>query len=139
MIRPDMKLGIFIIFFLISTASFAKEDVSSSAILAKLQYQLDLQEDQINNVTPIIEKYAVAFHDLQTSIDDGTINPSAVDTQWQGLEDQETQDLSQYLKPYQLGEWRRLQPTLYRRAVNSDDTGGDDQYTNLPRSNPSEY
>ena len=118
--------------------AWAKDDERSpSSILARLQYELDLQEDQINNITPVIEKYAVAFHDLQASINDGSINPTSIPTQWQGLEDAETQEISGFLKPYQLTEWRRLQSQIYK----PDDpqyANTDDQYTNLPRYNGGE-
>lgn len=141
-IFQTMKLIVCLIGICIAASPvWAKDDERSpSSILARLQYELDLQPDQINTITPIIEKYAVAFQDLQTSINDGSINPTSIPTQWQGLEDQETQEISGCLKPYQLTEWRRLQSQIYKpddpHYANS--ANSDDEYTNLPRYNGGE-
>ena len=82
-------------------------------IMSKIQTALDLQEDQVNNITPIIQKYDMEFHDLQKSMEDGTSNQSTINNQWQDTQAAETQELSQYLKPYQLSQWRSLQSQFY--------------------------
>ena len=64
------------------TPAHAQDDnESSNDIIVKMKTDLNLQEDQVTNITPIIEKYTTAFADLQKSIDDGTINPSVIDSQ----------------------------------------------------------
>ena len=114
--------------------SFAEDPLGSNDIIAKMTRDLDLQQDQISNITPIIEKYSIAFADLQKSINDGTINPSAVDSQKQGLEAQETQELSPYLKPDQLSRWGSIQGQIFpQKDKDSGDENTDtDQYSNMP-------
>jgi len=94
---------------MVTGLGFAQEEPSTNDIITKMKTDLDLQEDQVNNITPIIEKYTMAFHDLQKSIDDGTINPSAIDSQKQQIKAAEAQELSQYLKPYQISQWNDIQ------------------------------
>ena len=63
--------------------AFAQEPQSANDIVKKMKTLKFMQQDQVTNITPIIENIRVAFHDLQKSIDDGTINPSAIDSQKQ--------------------------------------------------------
>jgi len=111
--------------------AFADDSSNVADTVASLQRQLDLQQDQVSNVTAVIEQYDQQFQTLQKSVDDGSMNPSAIQTQRQGIEEAETQALSQYLKPYQLSEWRSLQ-------ASTEPSGGNnaDEYSNLP-NNPS--
>jgi hypothetical protein len=125
------------LFMVITVPGLAQDQPSSNDIIVKMKTGLDLQEDQVTNITPIIEKYSIEFQDLQKSINDGTINQSAIDSQRQGIEDAETQELSAYLKPYQLSQWRELQGQIYQQKDNgnSDDANDDaDEYSNLPRN-----
>ena len=116
--------------------AFSQEELSTSDIVAKMKTALDLQDDQITNITPIIEKYEVVYHEYLKSVADNTINPSAIDSQRQGIEDSETQDLSQYLKPNQISEWRDLQHQLYPSNGKEGSDGASDQYSNLPGKSP---
>ena len=95
---------------------------------------MDLQDDQITNITPIVEKYSIAFRDLNKSIEDGTINPSAIDNQRQGLEDSETHELSVYLKPDQLSLWRQMQGQIDQPGTQEEaETDSiNEEYSNLP-------
>lgn len=123
---------------------WAQEGQNTVEIVARMQANLDLSPEQVADITPVIDKYALQFKALEQSIDDGTINPSAIESQRRGIEDSETQDLSQYLKPFQLARWRQMQAEM-SEAQNvdidlADDQDGsgqsnteDDTYTNLPR------
>jgi hypothetical protein len=136
MMTKTFNLLIIAVFF-VGTAWAQEQDISST--IAKMRQELDLQQDQVTNITPVIQKYAVEFHDLDQSIQQGTINQSAVQSQRQGIEDAETQELSAYLKPNQLSEWRSMQAELYPSADSGSegDNEGSDQYSNLP-TNPSQ-
>ncbi len=117
--------------------AFAQE---SYEVIAQMKTQLDLQDDQVYNITPIIEKYTLAFRDLEKSIADNTINPSAIESQRQSLEEAETQELSAYLKPDQLSRWRALQAQMNQSEDQLDDEdvdadADDPKYTNYP-TNP---
>ncbi len=131
--------GFLIILFMTIIPAFAQQSLSSNDIVAKMKTQLDLQDDQVANITPIIDKYALAFQDLQKSIADGNMNQSAIDSQRQGIEEEETQELSVYLKPYQLSEWRAMQSQMDQAqgSGSSDDSADADEYSNLPRNTPS--
>jgi len=130
--------GFLLVFFIPMMLAFAQESPSADEIIGKMKAQLDLQDDQVTNITPVIEKYAIAFQDLQKSINDSTINESAINSQWQGIEAQETQEISAYLKPNQITEWRDLQGQIYqlKDGQNRDgDPNADadaDRYTNMP-------
>jgi hypothetical protein len=132
---PSGKLlaGFLLSFFIATMPALAQDSLSSNDIITKMKTQLDLQDDQVTNITPVIEKYTMAFEDLQKSIDDGTINPSAIDSQRQGIEAEETQELSQYLKPNQLSEWNSMQGQLYQQKDTGDTNADSDTYSNLPR------
>ncbi|MDE2028319.1 MAG: hypothetical protein KGK03_04090 [Candidatus Omnitrophica bacterium] len=123
---------------LLSLPVLAQEMQESDNLIAQMRTTLDLQPDQVAGITPIIQRYVVLFANLQKSIHEGTINPSAVDSQRQQLEAAETQELSQYLQPYQLSEWRQMQAQLYRPSGANAGRSGDDpgQYTNYPVQNP---
>jgi hypothetical protein len=127
-----MSILLLVLFF-IAMPALAQEQQDVNNVISRMQAELDLQPDQVSQVTPVLEKYSLQFKALQQSIDDGTINPSVIDSQRQGIEDSETQDLSAYLKPYQLARWREMQKQM---ALEADDIeSGSDQYSNLPRAN----
>ena len=125
---------IFLILLIFTVPGIAQDTQSAGDLIARMKTALDLQDDQITNITPIIEKYTQALNDLQKSVDDGAINPSAIGSQRQGLEDEETQELSAYFKPYQLSEWRSMQKQMGRFSDRGDSNV--DDYSNLPKNNP---
>ena len=125
--------GFFLVIFL-GFSVFAQEDLSSNDIITKMKNDLNLQEDQVTNITPIIEKYTIAFTDLQKSIDDGTINPSVIDSQRQQLRAAEAQEISPYLTANQISQWNYIQGQMDQKNK-SDGNLDDDQYSNLPQNN----
>ena len=126
---------------LTASLSLARELKDAHELMSQMQEFLDLQEDQVSNITPIIERYTALFQALQKSIDDNTINPSSMDNQRQNLEDQETQEISQYLKPDQLSRWRQMQSQMDEQEEPQDNSDSnsttnsvdDDRYSNLPQ------
>ena len=129
-------IGLFIVLFFAAMSGFAQAQQSAEDIINKMKTDLDLREDQVAKITPIIEKYSMAFHDLQKSIDDGTINPSAIDSQRAQLKSAESQELSPYLKPYQISQWNSIQGQMEQMKDKDSNEGNAeaDQYSNLPRS-----
>jgi septal ring factor EnvC (AmiA/AmiB activator) len=133
--------GFLILLLIAAIPAFAQGLPSSDEIISKMKTQLDLQNDQVTNITPVIEKYTAAFEDLEKSIDDGRMNPSAIDSQRQEIESEETQELSPYLKAYQLSQWRDMQTQMYQQKDkdSSDDSdAGADEYSNLPKNTPAQ-
>lgn len=119
----------------VSVPVFAQEKTSPSDIIVKMQANLNLTQEQVYNITPIIQRYALAFDDLQKSVEDGTINPSAVDSQKQELQAEEDQDLSVYLTANEISQWHYIRNQAYQQTTkDSDDSNADsDVYSNLPR------
>ena len=114
---------------------WAQDGKSSNDIIVKMTTDLNLQQDQVTNITPIIEKYTIAFADLQKSIDDGAINPSAIESQRQGLKAAEAQELSQYLTANQISQWNYIQSQEEQKEQDNSDINADadaDRYSNLP-------
>ncbi len=98
-----MKLIYGLLILLITTIpAFAQTPPSANDIVLKMQHDLNLSQDQVANITQVIQRYVDASNDLQKSIEDGTINQSAIDSQKQQLKAAEEQGLSQYLRSYQL-------------------------------------
>ena len=110
-----------------------------------MQHDLNLSGDQVANITQVIDRYVDASNDLQKSIDDGTINPSSIESQKQQLKAAEEQGIAQYLRSDQLSQWNILESQGQKdRDTGQDDMSGDDrseddmhadEYSNLPKSN----
>ena len=96
---------------------------------------LNLSDDQVANITQVIDRYADASNELQKSIKDGTINQSAIDSQKQQLKAIEDQGIAQYLRSDQLSEWRNIQGQMGKQndKNSSDSNEGADIYSNYPR------
>src|ERR1700690_1757588 len=94
--------GIWIALLLAAIPAFSQEHQSTNDIITKMKVDLNLSDDQVSNITQIIDRYTDASNDLQKSIEDGTINPSAIDSQKQQIKAAEDQGVAQYLRPDQL-------------------------------------
>jgi len=125
---------LFILFFT-AIPAFAQNQQSANDIVLKMQHDLNLSQVQVANITQIIERYVDASNDLQKSIDDGSINSSAVDSQRQQIKAAEEQGIAQYLRSDQLTEWSQIESQMGPQgSSNSDDNGGGvDQYSNYPK------
>lgn len=97
---------------------FAQDQQPPSAddIVAKLQAKLNLTQDQVAAVTPIIEKYSSKREELRQSIQDGTADPDSVHTQMKQLKKDEKQELSQVLSADQLSQWEQMQSKGHRHG-----------------------
>ena len=105
-----------------------------------MKVQLNLSDDQVANITQVIDRYVDASNDLQQSIEDGTIDQSAIDSQKQQLKAQEDQGMAQYLRSDQLSQWRMIEGQMDQQK-GQDSSGSDsgaDEYSNLPKNAPSQ-
>ena len=129
-----MKLIYGLLILLITTIpAFAQTPPSANDIVLKMQHDLNLSQDQVANITQVIQRYVDASNDLQKSIEDGTINQSAIDSQKQQLKAAEEQGLSQYLRSDQLYAWRQMKQQ--NKAADSGASEEPDEYSNLPKAN----
>jgi len=82
---------------------------SAADIVAKMQSKLNLTQDQIAAVSPIIEKYTSKREVLRQSMLDGTADKDSMRSQMKQLKEDEKQELSQVLSADQLGQWEQMQ------------------------------
>jgi hypothetical protein len=124
---------------LFTAVLFAQEHQSTNDTVTKMKIALNLSDSQVADITQVIDRYTDASNELQKSIDDGTVNQSAVDSQKEQLKAVEEQGIAQYLRSDQLSQWNMVQGQMDRqKGDDSSDSGtGSDEYSNLPRNNPS--
>jgi hypothetical protein len=82
---------------------------SAADLVAKIQSKLNLTQDQITAITPIIEKYASKREVIRQSIEDGSADRDSVRSQMKQLRDSENQELSQFLSADQMSQWEQMQ------------------------------
>jgi hypothetical protein len=122
-----------LILFMATMPAFAQEEQSANDIITKMQHDLNLSEDQVANITQIIERYTMASNDLQKSIEDGTINQSTIDSQRQQIKAAEDQGIAQYLRSDQLSQWNNIQGQMeQQKDKDPGSNAGSDEYSNLP-------
>ena len=104
-------LGACLIFLFLAVMPVFSQDQPPSAedIVSKMQSKLNLTQDQVTAVTPIIEKYSSKRQELRQSIEDGTADKDSMRSQMRQLKEDEKQELSQVLSANQLAQWRKLQ------------------------------
>ncbi len=126
--------------FIVAITAIAQDQPSTNDIITKMKTDLNLSDDQVSNITQIIDRYAMASNDLQKSIEDGTMNPSAIDSQRQQIKAAEEQGMAQYLRSDQLTEWRQIEGQMDQQngKDNGDSSAGADEYSNLPKNTPSQ-
>ena len=115
-----------VLFFATMPAIAQDGPPSTSDIVAHMQSKLNLTQDQVAAVTPIIEKYSSKRQDLHQSMEDGTADPDSMRTQMKQLKDQEAQELSQVLSAQQMSQWNSMQPHgrhKYNGNSSSDSNG----------------
>jgi hypothetical protein len=131
--------GFLITLFIVIVPCFAQEHQSTNDIIARMKTALNLSDDQVANITQIIDKYVDASYDLQKSIDEGTMNQSAIESQKQQIKAAEDQGIAQYLRSDQLSQWRTIESQTGQPKDNGSDSDADaNDYSNLPRNIPSQ-
>jgi peptidoglycan hydrolase CwlO-like protein len=83
--------------------------LSTVDIVAQMQSKLNLTQDQVTAITPIIEKYSSQREALRQSIQDGTADKDSIRSQMKQLKADEKQDLSQVISAGQLSQWEQMQ------------------------------
>jgi transcriptional accessory protein Tex/SPT6 len=96
---------------------------SAADIVANMQSKLNLTQDQLTAVTPIIEKYLSKDGELRQKIKDGTLDKSSIPSQIKELRADENQELGQVLSADQLKRWKKM--LIQRRHRHSSESGGE--------------
>jgi hypothetical protein len=78
-------------------------------IVSMMQSKLNLTQDQVTAITPIIEKYSSKRDELRQSMEDGTSDRDSIRSQMKQLREDESQELSQILSADQMSQWKQMQ------------------------------
>jgi septal ring factor EnvC (AmiA/AmiB activator) len=89
---------------------FAQDEPANAAdIVAKMQSKLNLTQDQVAAVSPIIGEYSSKRRDLRKSIEDGIADKESIRSQMKQLKQDERRDLAQVLSSDQISQWNKMQ------------------------------
>jgi len=101
-----------------------RQPPSADEIVAKMQSKLNLTQDQVTAVTPIIEKYSSKREDLRQQMEDGTADRDSMRSQMKDLKEQEGQELSQVLSADQMSQWKQMMSQGHKHHSDSESSGG---------------
>jgi Spy/CpxP family protein refolding chaperone len=82
---------------------------SADDIVSRMQTKLNLTQDQLTAITPIIEKYSSKREELHQSMEDGTADKESIHSQMKQLRADEGQELSKVLTADQMSQWDSMQ------------------------------
>ena len=103
-------LGVLVVLLIMARPLYAQDLMEDpNEIVSRMQSQLDLNDTQVSNVTQNLQKYSIAFQDLQKSIDDNTISQSSSESQIQQLKAAQDQELATVLNSDQMNRWSYMQ------------------------------
>ena len=86
----------------------SRQPPSADEIVAMMQSKLNLTQDQVTAITPVIEKYSSKRDELRQSMEDGTGDRNNIRSQMKQLKADEGQELSQFLSTGQLSQWEQM-------------------------------
>jgi hypothetical protein len=117
------------LFFTVLPVFAQDQPPSADDIVSKMQSTLNLTQDQVAAITPIIEKYTSKREELRQGAEDGTVDRSDMRNQMKQLKEDEKQELSQTLSADQLSQWEQMQKQTHQHGEgggeNSHRDGGD--------------
>jgi hypothetical protein len=103
--------------FLAASPAFAQDlspVPSVEEVIGKMKEKLELTQDQVSAVTPIIEKYTSKFQDLKQSMGENK-DLENLSAQMKKLLKDEGQELSQFLSLEQMRLWKSMQHARRRK------------------------
>jgi hypothetical protein len=112
-----------ILFFTAMPVFAQDQPPSADDIVAKMQTQVHLTQDQVSAITPIIEKFASKRQELRQGVEDGTIERSDMRAQMKQMKTDENQELGQILSADQMGQWKQMQGQM-RQHHDKDGSSG---------------
>lgn len=102
--------------FMAATCTLAQEPLPSARdLLTVMKDKLELTDDQVDAVTPIVQKYAAKLQDLRQAMNDQA-NEDRLQALIKKLRHDEGQELSQVLSSDQLGRWKQLLRSFPRQT-----------------------
>ena len=99
---------------------------SADQIVAQMQAKLNLTQNQVTAITPIIEKYSSQREELRQRAEDGTADRDSMHAQMKQLTEDEKQELSQVLSADQMGQWEQMMSHARHKysSEGSENNGG---------------
>jgi len=112
-----MNFNLLVVFFLLTIPVYATESLptddivvkATDAVIFQMKANLNLTQDQITAVQPIIAAYTAKVRNLQQSLEDGDIDGRAMYNQRQQLTNDEYQQLGTILTSNQLKTWINIE------------------------------
>lgn len=108
------------------SSSDDRQPPSADDIVAKMQSKLNLTQDQVAAVTPIIEKYSSKRDELRQSMEDGTGDRDSIRSQMKQLKADQNQELAQVLSATQMSQLEQMQQAMHKHSSNGSGEGGGD-------------
>jgi len=119
--------GCLMVLFLMTLPALAQQQPpSADDIVSKMQSKLNLTQDQVTAITPIIEKYASKRQELRQGVEDGTVERSDMRSQMKQMKDDEKQDLAQVLSADQISQWEQMQGQMHQHHEDGNGASGND-------------
>jgi hypothetical protein len=115
--RMRLPHAILMVLFLTTIPVFAQDQPASTEhqrpdpadIVAKMQVDLNLTQDQAAAITPIVTRYSSRFEDIKENMGDGIGNKNSLRLSMKRLKVQEDRELSQILSPDQMSQLKQMQ------------------------------
>ena len=124
MMKVMYSLLMVFLFVAMPVLAQGQESKAATDFVTKLQPRLNLTEDQMTAITPIIKKYMSKRKELQQSAQDGTIDRSTVHAQMGQLREDQNQELYQILSINQMDQWRNMQNHTQPTTGGAGDSSG---------------
>jgi len=111
-----------IISFFLMVPAYAQDKSYANKVVAKMEKVLNLTQQQVDLLRPIVTEYTTKRHQLiQNFKDKGTIDKSRLHIKLKQLEEEENQKLSQVLTQAQIKQWTGHQTLT--QIMNRDEFG----------------
>ena len=110
------------LFFLGSSLAFAQQGggmgggMSADAMAQKMQKKLNLTQDQVNQIKPILEENMAKRQQLKGSMQGGG-DRSAMFKQMKQMQEEQNQKLSKVLTPEQMQQWTAAKTDMRQRFM----------------------
>jgi len=118
------------VLFIIASIMFAQQGKlpsppSASDIVAKMKQELNLNDEQVSQITPVIQSEIQQMQALMEQAKSQGADRDAVIKQMEALRESEESELSQYLTQDQLTQWKNRRQKPLRGSDNKGAGSGE--------------
>ena len=123
----NVTYGILMALLMVTLPLYAQDQPpSADQIIAKMQSNLNLTQDQVTAITPIIEKFSSKREELRQSMEDGTADRDSMRGQMKQLKADENQELAQVLSSDQMSQWKSMMSQGRHKHSDGQAQGGNE-------------